>query len=95
MRFLAKLEKFAYKNSDIIVGTMPNLGEHVQNILGFPKPTYCVPMGIDPEVLNLQKCVDDDFINQYFSEDKFYVVYAGTIGITNALDTFFCRNATN
>ncbi|MCZ8771799.1 glycosyltransferase family 4 protein [Escherichia albertii] len=89
VRFLAKLEKFAYKNSDIIVGTMPNLGEHVQNILGFPKPTYCVPMGIDPEVLNLQKCVDDDFINQYFSEDKFYVVYAGTIGITNALDTFF------
>lgn len=86
---LAKLECFAYKTADVIVGTMPNLGEHVNNILGYSKPTYCIPMGFDPNVLSLQQSADPTFISEYFHDGKFYVVYAGTVGITNALETFF------
>lgn len=86
---LARLERFAYKTADVIVGTMPNLGEHVHNILGFKKPTYCVPMGFDPNVLSIQENIDGEIVRQYFKNGKFHVVYAGTIGITNALDTFF------
>ena len=86
---LAKLECFAYKTADVIVGTMPNLGEHVNNILGYSKPTYCIPMGFDPNVLSLQQSADPTFISEYFRDGKFYVVYAGTVGITNALETFF------
>lgn len=86
---LAALERFAYKTADEIVGTMPNLGEHVHNVLGFNKPTHCVPMGFDPDVLSIQKSVDEDLIEKFFHKGKFHVVYAGTVGITNALDTFF------
>ncbi len=86
---LAALERFAYKTADQIVGTMPNLGAHVHNVLGFSKPTHCVPMGFDPDVLSMQKIVDEDLINNFFRKEKFHVVYAGTVGITNALDTFF------
>ncbi|AYL76138.1 glycosyltransferase, group 1 family protein [Citrobacter freundii] len=86
---LARLERFAYKTADVIVGTMPNLGEHVHNILGFQKPTYCVPMGFDPNVLSIQENVDEEIVKKYFKDGKFHVVYAGTIGITNALDTIF------
>lgn len=86
---LAKVEQFAYRTSDIIVGTMPNLEEHVYNILGYHKPTYCIPMGFDPETLSIQDNVDEELVSSYFHHDHFYVVYAGTIGITNALDTFF------
>lgn len=86
---LGKIERFAYKTSDVVVGTMPNLGEHVDNILGYHKTTYCIPMGFDPSVLSMQENIDESLVSQYFKSDKFYVVYAGTIGITNALDTFF------
>lgn len=44
---LAWVERLGYCYSDAIVGTMPNLGEHVKNILGYEKPTVCIPMGID------------------------------------------------
>ena len=37
-------------SSDEIVGTVPNLKEHVQNILGKDKHVTCIPMGISNEL---------------------------------------------
>lgn len=86
---LSWLERLAYRKSDAIVGTMPNLAAHVRAELGHDRPVYCVPMGVSQEHLNDVAEVPADYAERYLGSDKFKVVHAGTIGITNALDVFF------
>jgi glycosyltransferase involved in cell wall biosynthesis len=89
VRGLAWLERLAYRKSDAIVGTMPNLAAHVRNELGFDRPVFCVPMGVSQGHLSDVADLPADYVEHYLSSDKFKVVHAGTIGITNALDVFF------
>ncbi len=84
---LGAIEWLGYRFADVIVGTMPNLSEHVQNILGERKTTYCIPMGVDEESLTSTQPLSEDYIKAYLPERKFTVVYAGTIGTTNAIET--------
>jgi glycosyltransferase involved in cell wall biosynthesis len=84
---LSLIEKLGYRYADAVVGTMPNLAEHVQQVLGKAVPTYCVPMGVDEATLMASAEPPADFVKQYIPLNKFIVVHAGTIGITNALDT--------
>jgi glycosyltransferase involved in cell wall biosynthesis len=86
---LSWVEKIAYRNADAIVGTMPNLAEHVQSVLGFRRPTYCIPMGISQGQTQAPEELPESYKTQYLSSHKFKVVHAGTVGITNALDVFF------
>lgn len=85
---LGVVERLGYKYADAIVGTMPNLGEHVQSVLGYPLPTHCIPMGVDPETFATLECLPDDYVANYFPRGKFVVAHVGSIGIANALDTF-------
>lgn len=88
VKLLAWIEKIGYKKSDLIVGTMPNLGEHVKNILGYNKKTECIPMGITSlDEYNIKQIENLPDIN--LPQDKFIILYSGTIGITNALEIFF------
>jgi len=89
VKFLSWIEKIGYKYSDIIVGTMPNLKEHVINVLGYEKNVSCIPMGVDLSLVNNQLQISEKYITEYIPKNRFIVAYAGTIGITNALDTFF------
>lgn len=82
------VEKLGYRYSDAIVGTMPNLEEHVANVLGFKREVACVPMGIDPSEAGEGQALPGDYEQAYLPSEKFVVAHAGTIGITNALDTF-------
>jgi glycosyltransferase involved in cell wall biosynthesis len=84
---LAWLEKFGYRNSDIIVGTMPNLAEHVEKLLGRPANCRCIPFGYDPALYEKQEPLPEGYEEQYIPMNKFIVGYAGSIGRTNALDT--------
>ena len=86
---LALTEYIGYKFSDVIVGTMPNLSEHVKLVLGYPKTAYCIPMGIDNESDTALGSIDDDYLQTYFPRDKFIVAHVGSMGTTNALATFF------
>lgn len=87
--FLAAIERLAYQKSDVIVGTMPNLGEHVRNVAGDrAAPVCCIPMGIDETVLNHSDPIPAAYVRDNIPLGKFVVCHAGTIGITNALDTF-------
>lgn len=86
---LSWLERLAYKKSDAIVGTMPNLAEHVRNETGLDRPVFCIPMGVSEDHLTEEAALPGDYVERYLSSDKFKVVHAGTIGITNALDVFF------
>jgi len=86
--FLGSIEKFGYKNSDLIVGTMPKLNLHVKEILGYDKPFFCSPLGFNlnnykDEISNKTNPFDD-----IFPEDKIIIGYAGSMGITNALEPF-------
>lgn len=89
VRGLAWLERLAYRKSDAIVGTMPNLVAHVRQKLGVERPVFCVPMGVSQGHLYGVVDVPADYAERYLSSSKFKVVHAGTIGITNALDVFF------
>lgn len=100
VKALSLLEKMGYKRSDMIIGTMPNLAEHVLAETGLDRPVFCIPMGVSDDHLSEAKELPDDYVLKYFSTTKFRVVYAGTIGITNALEVFFqavaaMRNHTN
>ena len=85
---LQLLELIGYKYSDHIIGTMPNLGEHVKNILGYKKEVTCIPMGFNIEEINKSKEIKKN-IELLIPKDKFIVGYFGGIGISNALNPFF------
>lgn len=85
---LGFIEKLGYRHADAIVGTMPNLGAHVAEVLGYTKPAHCIPMGVDEAALG--RGVDLPMnVEQFIPRGRFIVAYAGTIGISNALDTMF------
>jgi glycosyltransferase involved in cell wall biosynthesis len=91
---LGVVERLGYKYSDAIVGTMPNLGEHVLNVLGYARPTYCIPMGVDADLYAVPTALPNGYEEMFFPKDKFIVAHVGSIGITNALDTFLeCAQA--
>jgi glycosyltransferase involved in cell wall biosynthesis len=81
------IEKFGYKKADLVVGTMPKLDLHVKNILGYEKPFHCSPLGFDP-VNYQEENMDDNPFENVFPKNKVIVGYAGSMGITNALEPF-------
>jgi glycosyltransferase involved in cell wall biosynthesis len=91
---LGLIERIGYKYADAIVGTMPNLGEHVHQVLGYPKNVHCIPMGVDAAVFASPEPLPADYFDTYLPKGKFLVAHVGSIGITNALDTFLeCAQA--
>lgn len=85
---LSLVERWGYRHADLIVGTMPNLSEHITSILGYRKPVACIPMGFDEQVDNQKQPLPDDYVRRYIPQGKFIVAYVGSIGISNALDSF-------
>ena len=85
---IGAIEKFGYKKADLIVGTMPNLVQHVTNRGIYNKPVFCSPMGFEPEnYLNEDLSIHNPFQN-LFPKDKVLIGYAGSMGISNGLDIF-------
>ena len=83
------LEKLGYMRSDGIIGTMPNLAEHVKKVTGHSLAVSCLPMGVSNFQISNRQDLPDNFINRYFRTEKMTVVYAGSIGTANALDVLF------
>lgn len=80
-------ERIGYKKADLIVGTMPNLREHVQEIVGSGKEVFHSPLGIHQIWSN--EVMPSDSIDSLFPDNNQFVVgYAGSMGISNALDPF-------
>lgn len=86
---LGAVEKLGYRRADAIVGTMPNLGAHVEKVTGRPLPTVCIPMGLDVEAIQAPEPLPADYVKAFVPSGKFLVAYAGSIGISNAMDVFF------
>lgn len=82
---VALLERWGYRRSNLIIGTMPNLVQHVADVApGNEHKVACIPFGYP-----------DGDKTEYFRADYgtrtanegFVVGYVGTIGVTNALET--------
>jgi len=86
--FLGWIEKFGYKKSDLIVGTMPKLNLHVNNILGYEKPFLCSPLGFNPDNYKDNIINEKNPFDEVFPKNKIIIGYAGSMGITNALEPF-------
>jgi glycosyltransferase involved in cell wall biosynthesis len=84
--FLSVIEKLGYKKADTIVGTMPNLKEHVNNVIGNNDKCYCIPQGFSQDFYNNQDVLDQDYIEKYIPSDTFIIAYAGTISVNNPID---------
>lgn len=85
---LALVEWLGYRYADLVVGTMPNLAEHVRKILGYTRAVECIPMGFDPDAAAEEMEVPADYLRRYLPGGKFVVAHVGAIGITNALEVF-------
>lgn len=91
---LAAVERLAYRNADVIVGTMPNLAAHVSEVAPLHAPVHCVPFGVDVDMIKNARPLPPTWVQEHIPPGKFVVCHAGTIGITNALDTLFdCARA--
>lgn len=82
------IEKFGYKKADLVVGTMPRLDLHVKNILGYEKPSYCSPLGFNPDDYKEEFLSKENPFDKTFPKNKVIIGYAGSMGITNALEPF-------
>ena len=85
---LSFLERWGYKISDLIVGTMPNLKAHVSNVCkNETSNVICIPVGIPDDVSN--PFFSAGVVRHQLRKNKFVIGYVGTVGTTNALDTLF------
>lgn len=85
--YLSWLEKFGYRNARLIVGTIPNLSEHVNVNYGIKTKTISIPQGVSLTFFEKKnEPLEKEFIDQYIPKDKFIVCYAGTMNINNPLD---------
>lgn len=82
---LRKLEVLGYRKSDLIVGTMPNLVEHVREVEGNTR-VECIPMGYSQDMYACINTLSEDYVRKYIPRNKFVVCYAGSIGLDNALE---------
>ena len=85
---LGFLEKFGYRYSDLIVGTMPNLKQHVAERIGRAKDVFYSPLGIHERWSNSLPFKNDSIDELFPDNDKFVVGYAGSMGTSNALHSF-------
>lgn len=87
---LGVIEKIGYNKSDYIVGTMPNLREHIKNVSLKNVEKVCfMPMGFDEMYFSNTKNknnIFDIFFKQNSLNNKFIVGYAGSIGKVNCID---------
>jgi glycosyltransferase involved in cell wall biosynthesis len=88
MVLMNRIESFIYNHSDLIIGTMPNLQSHVQKRSKRCVPVHTIPMGYDDSVLQSLDLKTDLFTIHADLKNKFTILYAGSIGVSNELQTF-------
>jgi len=83
---LKGVEKFGYVNADAIVGTMPNLEEHIREITRKAIPVYFVPQGFEHTQILDQLTSETVNKLELRSNNEFNIIYSGTIGKSNKVE---------
>lgn len=87
MQLLAWIERLGYRKADHIVGTMPNLKEHVAHVSpGNEAKVVCIPQGIDPDGYSSDASPPTVIMDALRSSGSFRIAYAGTINANNPLN---------
>jgi glycosyltransferase involved in cell wall biosynthesis len=86
MWLLGEIERFGYRKADVIVGTMPNLKQHVKEVEPKYKYITCIPQGIKLEQLLGVDLLSDSYIRTTFIPNTFKIAYAGTINVNNPIE---------
>lgn len=86
--FLKLVEKFGYKNADLIVSPLPNADEHIRTVIKKEFNFYWLPQGVDLKFYEQPvKKLPVELIER--KPGDFIIGYAGTLGKANALDVIF------
>ncbi len=83
---LGAIERFGYRRADLVVGTMPRLDLHVRESIGRDRPFHCAPFGYADEWAAQETPLSEDFFQRHMPAGRTIVGYAGSFGVTNALD---------
>ena len=91
IRFLRYTEILGYEKAECIVGTMPNLKEHVHNSLPSAfKKVICIPQGVHLDVFeNNSELLNECYIDENIPKEKFIVAYTGTLNSNNPIGAMF------
>ena len=89
---LQAAENYAYRHADIVVSMLPKVREHVEAHGMAPGKLHVVPNGINPSEWTGASAelpvALDDLLTTLRSQGRRVIGYAGTHGVSNALDTF-------
>ena len=77
---LSLIEYFGYKYSDYIIGTLPNLEEHIINKIGPCKKVGIIPNGFHNELIKITENIDRNDLPSFTSAKEFKVGYFGSFG---------------
>ena len=77
---LSWIEKFGYEKADVVVGTMPNLKEHVHRVAGQTVRVESIGLGLDPDLTESLKAKPSNR-----KHPGIVFTYSGSIGRANAL----------
>ncbi len=81
---LDMLEKITYLKADTIIGLSPGIVEGVKKRVSKNKPIYLVPNGCDIDLFRKEYPLKED---ESSNIKKFKVLYSGTHGLANGLNT--------
>lgn len=84
--FLNWIEKFGYKNADLLISTLPNADMHFKKVLKKSFKFKWLPMGVDLDYFDVVTEKSGLYVRE---GDEFIIGYAGAIGRANALDVIF------
>lgn len=85
-KLLYKLEKFIYNKADKLIFTFPGGKDYVESIgLDSSKVRY-INNGVDLEEFNKNKLQHEYTDKKLCSNEKFNVIYTGSMGMANSLD---------
>ena len=83
-----KIEQFAYKNADVIITITEDMAENIRSKTEDKSKVHVVRNWIDTEkTVPVERSTNTLFDELGLSRDKFYVTYAGNIGMMQGIET--------
>lgn len=84
---LSLCEYLGYYASERIVSTLPYADDHIKSVLGKLKFNFTyIPQGYNPKMFENPEPLSGEYIEKYLSDERFTICYAGTLGLSNALE---------